>query len=257
MLKTAPNFRDIGGLLSVDGRAVRAGLIYRSDALDELDADDLVLMAGLGLKVCCDLRSEGERTQRPSRWPPGAAPRTLQLEVATDIRALMPNMAQQLRDDASADGAAHLMRQLYRDLPNACAPALTRTLSLIADEPDALPLVVHCTAGKDRTGFIIAMLLHALDVPLAVIIADYLKTNEVAGRTRLHSKVAHLLEVLLGFPASAEMLKAVSAARADYLESAFAAICQQHGSVDHYLASAAGLDAAARKRLNARLLTRC
>lgn len=254
MLKTAPNFRDIGGLLAKDGRKVRSGLIYRSDALDALDADDLLRMADLGIKVCCDLRSEGERLQRPSRWPEAAVPRTLCLEVATDIRVLIPGLARQFREDPSAEGAARLMQQLYRDLPVACAPALTRAFSLISDEQESLPLVIHCTAGKDRTGFIIAMLLYALGVPAATITADYLRTNQAGGRLQLNGKIAQLLEALLGMTPQPEMLAAVTAARAEYLQAALERIAEDHGSVDAYLAAAAGLDANRRAQLNTRLL---
>ncbi|GAC1632827.1 MAG: tyrosine-protein phosphatase [Nevskia sp.] len=254
LLNAAPNFRDVGGLATADGRSLRHGLLYRSDALDELDADDLLRLGSLAIRVCCDLRSDGERLQRPSRWPEGGAPRTLALPVATDIRVLMPELVKQLREDPSAEGAAQLMRHLYRDLPVACAPVLARLFTLMIDEADALPLVVHCTAGKDRTGFIIAMLLHALGVPVETIAADYLQTNLRSGRGQAHAKVAKLLEALIGVAAGPDMLGEIMAARADYLDAALARLHDDYGSVDAYLLSAGGLDPARRRQLQARLL---
>jgi len=255
LLNAAPNFRDIGGLTTADGRSLRAGLIYRSDALDELDSDDLERLGSLAIKVCCDLRSDSEREQRPSRWPEGGAPLTLAMAVATDIRVLMPELVKQLRDDPSAEGAAQLMRQLYRDLPVACAPVLARLFTMVVEEDDALPLVVHCTAGKDRTGFVIAMLLHALGIPVETIIADYLHTNQRGGRPQGLIKVGKLLEALIGVAAQPDTLKMIMVARTDYLDAAFARIHEDHGSVDSYLAAVAGLDESHRQRLRDKLLS--
>ena len=255
LLKTAPNFRDIGGLPTRDGRQTRVGLVYRSDALDALDADDLAQLASLSPKVCCDLRSDGERLQRPHRWPIGAEPRVLNLSVATDIRVLMPELVQELRNNATAEGAAALMRHLYRDLPTVCAPVLKRVFALLLDEEtEQLPLVVNCTAGKDRTGFVVAMLLHAVGVPDEAVLGDYLRSNDAASRASLQHKVAALLHELIGISAPPDMLAAIIAARAEYLDSAVARIVADHGSIDAYLAEAIGLDYSQRGRLASRLL---
>lgn len=255
LLKTAPNFRDIGGLPTRDGRTVRAGLVYRSDALDGLDADDLAHLARLSPRVCCDLRSDKERLQRPHRWPSGGEPRVLNLAVATDIRVLMPELVSELRNNATADGATALMRHLYRDLPTVCAPVLQQVFALLLDdETDHLPLVVNCTAGKDRTGFVVAMLLGALGVSDETVLADYLRSNDASNRASLHHKVADLLQELLGMQAPQDMLEAIIAARADYLESSYAKIAADHGSLDAYLSGAIGLDASRRARLASRLL---
>ncbi len=255
LLKTAPNFRDIGGLPARDGRTVRAGLVYRSDALDALDADDLARLASLSPKVCCDLRSDGERLQRPHRWPIGAEPRVLNLSVATDIRVLMPELVLELRNNATAEGAGALMRHLYRDLPTVCVPVLKRVFELLLDEDtEQLPLVVNCTAGKDRTGFVVAMLLHAVGVSEDAVLADYLRSNDASNRASLQVKVAHLLHDLLGATAPPDMLAAIIAARPDYLASSLARIVADHGSVEGYLRQAIGLDDAQRERLASRLL---
>ena len=255
LLKSAPNFRDVGGLPTRDGRSVRAGLVYRSDALDALDADDLAVLASLSPRVCCDLRSDGERLQRPHRWPAGAEPRVLNLAVATDIRVLMPELVRDLRSNATAEGASALMRHLYRDLPTVCVPVLKQVFALLLDDQaEHLPLVVNCTAGKDRTGFVVAMLLNAVGVPEEAVLADYLRSNHASNRESLQRKVSHLLHELLGAKAPPEMLAAIIAARQDYLDAALGKITADHGSVDGYLRDAIGLDDAHRERLASRLL---
>lgn len=255
LLKSAPNFRDVGGLPTRDGRSLRAGLVYRSDALDALDADDLAVLASLSPRVCCDLRSDGERLQRPHRWPAGAEPRVLNLAVATDIRVLMPELVRELRDNATAEGAGALMRHLYRDLTTVCVPVLKQVFALLLDEQaEHLPLVVNCTAGKDRTGFVVAMLLYAVGVPDEVVLADYLRSNHASNRESLQHKVAHLLHELLGTRAPPEMLAAIIAAREDYLAAALDKIVADHRSVDAYLTRVIGLDDGHRQRLASRLL---
>lgn len=256
LLKTAPNFRDIGGLPTRDGRRTRSGAIYRSDALDALDADDLARLADLSPRVCCDLRSDGERKQRPHRWPTGAEPRVINLAVATDIRVLMPALVQELRGNATAAGAGTLMRHLYRDLPTVCVPVLKQVFALLLDEQaEHLPLVVNCTAGKDRTGFVVAMLLNAVGVTEHAVLDDYLRSNDASSRDSLRLKVAGLLLELLGSHAPPDMLAAIIAARQDYLDAALGEIAATHGSVDAYLARAIGLDDRQRDRLASRLLT--
>lgn len=255
LLKSAPNFRDVGGLPTLDGRRVRPGLVYRSDALDALDEADLARLAGLAPQVCCDLRSDGERLSRPHRWPAGAEPRVLNLAVATDIRVLMPELVCELRRHANEAGAIALMRHLYRDLPVVCVPVLRQVFGLLLDEQaEQMPLIVNCTAGKDRTGFVIAMLLHALRVPDDAILADYLRSNAASNRASLQAKVAKLLHELLGATAPPDMLAAIIAARGDYLDAALARIAADHGSVDGYLHDAIGLSVAERERLAGRLL---
>src|ERR1700744_2582281 len=112
LLAASPNFRDLGGLAAAGGRHTRPGLLYRSGALDELEEADLAVLGRLGIGLCFDLRSQGERGRHPSRWPAGGLPRTLAIEVATDIRALDREAMQYLIDHPDAEGAAHLMRAI-------------------------------------------------------------------------------------------------------------------------------------------------
>jgi protein-tyrosine phosphatase len=188
LLAAVPNFRDIGGLRGAGGCVVRSGMVYRSGALDALLDEDLARLAGYGVAFCCDLRTAAERTRSPSRWPEGRPPRLLELEFASDVRALGPELMHRLAAQPSREAAAAIMLGLYRSMPATCAPLLARLLPELANAADAFPLVVHCTAGKDRTGFVVAVLLGVLGVSPADIRVDYLHSNHSSEHLRLNPR---------------------------------------------------------------------
>jgi protein tyrosine/serine phosphatase len=114
------------------------------------------------------------------------------------------------------------------------------------------PVVVHCAAGKDRTGLICALTHHIAGVSREDMIADYLLTND---ESRLARKIGFLgpwIEKQVGITASPEALRVAVSVNTDYLETAFAAIEERHGSIDAYL-DVLGVDAPLRERLQARL----
>ena len=173
-LTTAPNFRDLGGLPTADGRIVRPGLVFRSEALLEpIDADAAAIIA-YGIVLVCDLRSDSERNHAPNDWWAAQGVELLDLDVMAAIEACDGPWLR-LRSDRTTAGAIAAMEATYTALP---AAALVH-LAAIVDRIIAgnLPLLIHCTAGKDRTGFVSAMLLAALGVDHATILADYLDSD--------------------------------------------------------------------------------
>jgi protein-tyrosine phosphatase len=254
LLAASPNFRGLGGLPAAGGRRIRGGLLYRSGALDELEEADLGVLGGLGIALCFDLRSAGERGSHPSRWPAGGEPRTLAIEVATDIRAMDGAALRAMGGGMDAAGAAAMMRAIYSSMPGSCAPVLGALFGELAAlrAPDAT--VIHCTAGKDRTGFVVAMLLHALGVDEAAIRANYLESNHHYDAARHDARIAALLESSFGVAPGAEALQAITAARLDYLEAALETVRRGWGGVEAYLEACGGLDAARRRKLQEALL---
>jgi len=252
---TLANLRDLGGLPATGGRRLRSGSLYRSGALSELTSDEVAQIGRLGLRACCDLRSVAERQRAPSCWPTAQVPRLLERPVDVDIRLLDMRALEQLRRQPDSSGAIGLMRNIYRGLPAGCAPVLRELFALLVQDTDSsLPLLVHCTAGKDRTGFVVALLLRALEVDADAILADYLHSNACIDRRRLDGKIGVLLTGLLGSAPSRAVLDVVNGVRADYLESAWEELRRQHGSTEAYLAIAGGLDERQRQRLQDRLL---
>lgn len=250
-LRGAPNFRSLQGLRARDGRSVREHAVLRSDQLCHLDAQDLALLRGLGLRTVFDLRSPAERQRFPNRLPDGVLEQAL--PVLADVRA-DDGLAEIVRRQPDPQGVRQMMLAVYRRLPAALAPHLPALFGAL--EREAVPMLVHCAAGKDRTGFAVAVLLHALDVPDDRVMADYLLSSRLATdpHPALREKLSHLLEGLLGTPASDAMVRSLIEVEPAYLHAAYGAVQAQWGSMDGYLSRTCGLGAARLQRLRDRWL---
>ena len=251
-LEGAPRFREFGGIATADGRAVRRGILYRSEALWRLTEPDLGVLRALALRTVCDLRGESERLRSPHRWPDGLAVHFFNLEAAWVDEPHDERFLRMVRADFSEAGAKTALEDYYRRLPagyGARLPGLFRRLS----DPQGVPAVILCQHGKDRTGFVVALLLSALGVSLDAIRDDYTMTGPVrhpddAGRT------TQFFAAVLGHEPDPAAIEAVLASHVDCLNAALDAISRDFGSVENYLARVGGLDANRRSRLRALLL---
>ncbi|WP_156680666.1 tyrosine-protein phosphatase [Sphingomonas profundi] len=229
-----PNFRALGGEPTRTGGTVRSGLIYRSEALLEPGEDDANRLAAKSIRLVCDLRGATERRRAPNRWWAAGGTETIDLDL---LGALAPEHQPwpKLREAPDAAGARAAMRAVYAGLPAAAAGHIAYLFRRIAE--GSLPLLIHCTAGKDRTGFVSAVLLAALDVPYDAIVADYL-----ASRIRKSAEAIAATQALatahLGFALPADALDVMMGVDESYLAESFAAIMRAHGGVDAYLLAA-------------------
>jgi protein-tyrosine phosphatase len=229
-LDGAVNCRDIGGYGAADGHRVRRGRVWRSDAPSRLSAADRRALQQLQLRTVVDLRDSEERELEPSSL---ADDNALIIHAIGFVPRAAHRMLGDLRESRpiSPETARSMMLELYRELPRDHAPAYARMFRLLI-APDALPAMVHCTSGKDRTGFGIALLLCALGVPRETVLEDYLLTN------RYRRDIGAILRRRV----DPEVLDVVVAAHTEYLDAAFDSIRAHHGSVEHFLAGALGLD---------------
>jgi len=242
----ASNFRSLRGLPTVDGRVLAEHWLLRSDALHELVPGDWAVLTALGLRAVCDLRSDAERARRPNHLPMQV--RQVPMSMVADIRS-DPQYAAILREQPDVAGAAHVMHAIYRRLPSALAPHLRALFGLL--HSCEVPLLIHCAAGKDRTGFAVALVLRALGVEPEAIIDDYRRsslTNRTAESGYLE-KMSRQTHEAIGEACSPEMIAVLLDARPAWLEAAFDVVVEEHGGVECYLQKSAGLDAAALARL--------
>ncbi len=243
-LSMGVNFRDLGGYRTVDGRAVRWGRLYRSGSLAELTAADVAYLDRLGLKLSCDLRSVEEMHTHPDKLPPRTAAlhRPIVAEVSRLQRIVtLVRLRHRIRE---------LLQSVYAIMIDQNGPIFAGILRLAAD-PANLPLVFHCTAGKDRTGLAAALLLLALGVPEETVIADYTLSNHAYEilSVRMRSEMEPLYR--LGFHEA--RLRPFLLAEARTMTATLERLRRRYGSVEWYLLRS-GLDEATLERLRRTLL---
>jgi protein-tyrosine phosphatase len=242
-LASADNIRDLTGpgLRTADGRALRPGLAYRSNELVLTD-EDSARVAELGVTAILDLRHANEIALHPDAPVPGAAWEHLEIPGIP--------MEQVATLDAR-DRAHELMLDVYRGFvrhPGARAAFATILRRVATAEA---PLVFHCTAGKDRTGWAALLALTICGVPDDAIRADYLVTNDRSSATR--EKYLALAREHLGED-KVEVYERVLVADEQYLDTALATVDDDYGSLEAYVATGLGLDDDALDALRARLV---
>jgi len=250
-LEGVHNFRDFGGYDAAGGGRVRTGLLFRSAHFAEATDADLERLQGLNARAVVDLRRPEERERDPNRWPGDAAE-----TIANDDgqMELPPHVAVMMQTDLTPESVAHFMHTSYGHYPyEPRYRDLYRRFLHTLVETDR-PVVIHCAAGKDRTGVGCALVLSALGVPRDVIFADYELTNVVVDLEARLPVVQATMAERLGRTVSLEALRPMIGVRADYLAAAFASIEATSGSVDDYLTSELGIGAAQRAKLAARLV---
>lgn len=216
-LEGAVNFRDLGGYPVGDGKRTRWRVLFRADGLGDLTEADFEVMRALGIRTVIDLRS-GEELER-GRFDVDAHPVTFHH---------FP-IIEKLPDAEEFDRRPGLLGTQYLDMVRDAGAAFVRALTVLAD-PDALPAVFHCTAGKDRTGVLSAMVLLLLGVDEETVVADYALSG--AAMTRLRAKI------IVKYPESRETIDNISevfSAEPAQMEALLDHLRTEHGSVEAYL----------------------
>lgn len=231
-LSGASNFRDLGGYQGLDGRRLQWGKLYRSAHLAHLTQDDLQQLQKLGINRSADFRGEDESNNYAYAWP----------RIARNALVVEPTVIQRAHSlmeqghHMSAGDTQELMHDTYRSFVNVYGYRFAQFFTLLQRSDE--PLVFHCTAGKDRTGWAAALLLTALGVNEEQIMEDYLLTNQYFKRP------THVFGTL-----SEEALDALWRVQPSYLMASVDTVRAQHASVDRYLTEVLGVDSAARERL--------
>jgi protein-tyrosine phosphatase len=251
-LEGVDNFRDFGDYAVGAGARIRPGQLYRSAHHGRATDADLDAIAALGVAVVVDLRRASERRREPSRRHAAFAGQVIDNDLGdvTDD----PWWTFVRGSDLSAAAFRGYLMDYYR-----AAPFEPRHMELFARYFRALgeapgPVLIHCAAGKDRTGLLAALTHHLAGVHHDDIVADYLLTNDVARLERRAPQVAQLMFEAAGRRPTSQAVRAAMGVEAAYLHAAFAAIDQAYGGLDAYLEQALGVDAASRARVRGRLV---
>lgn len=246
------NFRDFGGYDTRHGRPLRTGLLYRSAHQARASDADLERLAAMGLALIVDLRRANEREREPSRRWTGFAAEVIENDIGQEHVDEWADFI--AKSDLTPESFRGYMLGYYRD-----APFQRRHIDLYGRYFQALattdgPVLVHCAAGKDRTGILCALTQHLAGVDEDDMLADYLLTNDPERLAARLPMIREAIQANTGKTASDEALTVAMRVEAEYLAEAFAAMKAAHSSLDGYLNDVLGLDAALRERLHARLL---
>jgi protein tyrosine/serine phosphatase len=232
MMSGIHNFRDYGGYPTSNGGRVVTGRLYRSGDHSNASKEDLVKIVGLNISDVIDLRGSSERRSAPCRRPSNF---NINIHFAEgETAALAPHV-----EAASTSRGAHEIQKemisRYANIP--FRPYLIdvyrQYFHAIANANGGT--VLYCSAGKDRTGVLVALIQHLLGVHSDDIMADYLLTNTAKGQKERTAVLRADLEKRFGAGLSEEAINVITGVQPEFLEAALKSIEQQSGCVDSYI----------------------
>lgn len=246
------NFRDFGGYSTASGQKLKAGRLFRSASHAYATDADLAKLRDLGVAVIVDLRRRREREREPSRRWDGFAGQVIE----NDIDGTYADWADALTSGETIDANWFYRDSLtyYERAPHEPrhVDLFRRYFQTLADADGAL--VVHCAAGKDRTGMLCALTHHIAGVHRDDTLADYLATNDESRMARKIGFLGPWIADLTGQVLDEAALRQAVSVNAAFLAKAFEVMEGQHGSVDAYLAEVLGVDPALRARIEQKIV---
>ncbi|MEH6580956.1 MAG: tyrosine-protein phosphatase [Halioglobus sp.] len=246
-MQGTPNFRDFGGYKTAGGQQLKWGYLFRSGQLSRLTEQDVALLGNLELDLICDFRQVQEQEGDPSRLPAERSPRVLSLPITPGSNA---NFFEQAGEGfGGRQTMFDFMVEINRDFALAQTETYARMFREVLSVSDAR-FLVHCAAGKDRTGFAAAIVLLALGVPREVVLRDYLMTARYFNPSLELDRIRQKYQMDLEADAILPMLEVHS----DYLSAALAAIDERYPSIEAYLAEELGVGPAELAELKGRYL---
>ena len=245
------NFRDFGNYAAGD-RRLRSGLLYRSAHHGKATDADLQRLADLGLGVVVDLRRTNEREKEPSRRWTGCAVQVIENDIGQDTADEWASFIK--TSDLSARSMRGYMLDYYEHLPfqRRHIDLYARYFQALAETDGAV--LVHCAAGKDRTGILCALTHHVAGVHDDDIVEDYLLTNDPERLEKRLPAIREAVKEQTGREAPDEALITAMRVEPEYMAKAFEVMRAAHGSLDGYLDQVLGLTPELRARIHDRLL---
>jgi len=258
-LQGTSNTRDIGGYVTGDGHVLRWRQILRSDRLSKLTPEDFRKLEDIGVKTVIDLRTDREQRREPTVWLGEHPPRILHFPIGDAHDEWFSAQRRLLKGNRfTEEQALRHMVAGYQSFVETGEESLRHMMEVVLD-PANWPMLIHCSAGKDRSGIAASLILEALGVDREAIMQDYLLTNEVSHTRQKAALLArertNLRSVGRGRTGpSAEAWFPIVGVEPEMLNAFYADIDEHFGSVDAYL-DELGVDQAARSALAAALTT--
>jgi protein-tyrosine phosphatase len=250
-LEGVRNFRDYGGYAALEG-VVKPRKLFRAAHFATVSDAAIRQLDTLGVRFLVDLRRPDERQIDTNKWPGDSVPTYYNdlgpSEVAAHIGVL-------LETDLTVESVQNYMLHAYEGYV-----AEPRYNSLFKQylhgllDAEGGPSIVHCAAGKDRTGVACALVLSALGVDRDTIIDDYELTNIAVDLDARIPEMRERLEARIGRPVHPSVIRPMIGVKADYLRRAFQCMEAQHASVDGYLQAVLAFGPAERAKLKSYLL---
>ena len=258
-LKGTTNTRDIGGYETGELATIRSGQIIRSDNLSRLSSGDFQKLEEMGLKTVIDLRSEQERDHSPTVWQGDNPPQFYHFPIGDSKNEWFAAQDRMMKlNRFSKKQSLEHMVEGYRMIAEEGTSSYQKLMEVVLDESN-WPVLIHCTAGKDRSGIGVALILEAIGVDRETIMDEYLLTNEIS---RIEDKAVFLSKKSKKSVRGSKFSNGVSPSAwlpivgvdARMLEAYYAAVDQNYGSMDAFLTEL-GVDQDARLALAAGLRT--
>jgi protein-tyrosine phosphatase len=251
-LKGVANFRDIGGYSTGGGHKIKSGVVFRSGELSGLTPADQETIARLNIRYEVDLRTEAERAANPSNWGK-RTPQLIWISVMQQNVTVQTSMRQfsELKD---ADGAKMMMAQTTADLAVNGAANIGKVLGELARADG--PALIHCSAGKDRTGVTVAILMTLLGASREDVYHEYLRSNESIDaqlqRQKAREQAARDTFGMSGL--KPEVVRTMMGTEPSYMDAMFHEIDAKYGSFDAYTRDGLKLTAAQIAQLRKNLI---
>ena len=243
------NLRDFGGYDTASGVPVVRGQLFRSGHMADIDAGGVQALVELGIGTICDLRRPMEKQEEPTPVPEAAVRR---VEIEIDPGSAIAMRAALADADLHLEDRIGYMVEINRELARHHAADYARMFEALLEGDGGF--LLHCSAGKDRTGFGCALILHTLGVDEETILDDYLATNHYVD---IEGQVIPRLKRWYGEDRPIpdhDTIMALAGVRPEYLHAALAVVQEEFAGMDAYLERTVGLDAGARERLRGRYL---
>ncbi|WP_426578713.1 tyrosine-protein phosphatase [Bacillus altitudinis] len=225
------NFREVGGLQTTDQMVIKQGMIYRSADLSRLTKQDILTFSTLGIQTICDLRTSSERKSHP----PKIMEHDKIVHIPMQPDSMMPSkwtMFRMLIAEGKSLSFTPIMKDVYQSMLYERKKEIQQLFTLLSDEKN-YPLMLHCTSGKDRTGFLSALIQLAAGVPVHTVLSEYMRSNE--GVKMLVKRQERFVRMMSLYRVSKEQIQPLLGVQQDYLEDVLNEMMDTYGNAERYL----------------------